>query len=358
MRIRWRNLELPSRVDREEASITYGRFSVEPFERGFGTTVGNSLRRILLSSLEGTAVTHVRISGVEHEYQSVQGVYQDVADIILNVKQLLIDLEGDEPATLHVQKKGKGVVTAGDIQTDHRTEVLNPELELCEIVDAKTSFEMYLTVATGRGFVTADENAPDGREVGTIPVDSLFSPVQRVRFKTENTRVGKMTNYDKLILEIWTNGVVTPEMALVEGAKILRKHLNPFVQYFEPGREIGRDSRGESPSLTTSPAPAASASAASAASNGAAAASGGAKDGSLAAKLDLPIGELELSQRAGNCLASENIKTVGDLVRRTEADLLKVRNFGKTTLKEIEEKLTPLDLTLGMDVDGIKASAR
>ena len=337
MRIRWRNLELPSRVVCEEASPTYGRFVVEPFERGFGITVGNSLRRILLSSLEGTAVTGLRISGVEHEFQAIPGIYEDVAEVILNVKQLLVRLDGDEPTTLRLSKTGKGPVTAAAIETDHRTEIVNPDLHICSIVEAKKSIELTLTVARGRGYVTADENAGEGREIGSIPVDSPFSPVQRVRYWTENTRVGKMTNYDKLFLEIWTNGTVSPEMALVEAAKILRKHLNPFVQYFEQGREVGQDVRLDTGAMAVQEA-----------------AIGDTSElNELRDKLLTKITDLHMSQRATNSLVGEEIHTLADLCRRTESDMLKLRNFGKNTLAEIEAKLTELGLELGMDVDTI-----
>ena len=216
MRIRWRNLELPNRVVCEEQTDTYGRFAVEPFERGFGTTVGVAMRRILLSSLEGTAVTDVRITGVDHEFMAVKGIYEDVTDIILNIKQLLVQMDGDGPATLTLKKKGQGPVTGGDITTDHTTNIVNKDLVLCNLVNDPASIEMTMTVKRGRGFVTADENADVEREIGVIYVDSKFSPVQRVRFDTENTRVGKMTNYDKLILQVWTNGTIKPDMALVE----------------------------------------------------------------------------------------------------------------------------------------------
>lgn len=362
MRIRWRNLELPNRVvcDDKTKTRTYAKFTVEPFERGFGITVGNSIRRILLSSLEGTAITSVRIVGVEHEFQAIPGVYEDVTDIILNIKQVLIALEGEEPTELTLKKSGKGPVTAGDIQTDHRTSVVNPDLHLCNIVDDKTAVEMRFVIKRGRGFVTADENADETREIGTIPVDSLFSPVKRVRYRTENTRVGKMTNYDKLILEIWTDGTVSPEMALVEASKILRKHLNPFVQYFDIGREVGQATRYEiapSPASASPASPAPAATPTSSGGNGAASTGNGAADekelSELRAKLEMPVADLNLPQRAANCFKAENIKTVGDLCKRTEADMLKVRNFGKTSLDEVKRILEDNGLGLGMSVDKI-----
>ncbi|MGE0433388.1 MAG: DNA-directed RNA polymerase subunit alpha [Planctomycetota bacterium] len=333
MRIRWRNLELPNRVVCEEQTDTFGRFVVEPFERGFGTTVGVAMRRILLSSLEGTAVTDVRISGVDHEFMAVKGVYEDVTDIILNIKQLLVQIDGDGPTTLTLKKKGQGPVKAGDITTDHTSSIVNPDLVICNLVNDKASIEMTMTVKRGRGFVTADENADVEREIGVIYVDSKFSPVQRVRFDTENTRVGKMTNYDKLILQVWTNGTIKPDMALVEASKILRKHLNPFVQYFDPGNELGDETRTDTGEST--------------------AAMGPAQGKQLKTLLQSPIASLDLSKRSSSCIEAENIATVADLVRRKPADVEGLKNLGKTSFKEIEKKLEERGLSLGMDVDAI-----
>jgi DNA-directed RNA polymerase subunit alpha len=325
MRVRWRGLELPSHVvtDPKFKSDTFGRFTVEPFERGFGTTVGNGLRRVLLSSLEGAAVTSVKIKGVQHEFSSLQGVMEDVTDIILNVKNLVVKLEGDEPKTMKLAAMGPGEVTADLIEADPSITILNKDLVLATLTD-KREFEMELRVAKGRGYVPASEqfNTREDQEIGLIPVDSIFSPVQRVRYKVEDTRVGQRTNYDKLTLEIWTNGTVPPEMALVEAAKILRKHLNPFVQYFE----LGSDRVTEE----------------------AAAAAG--VDEELIRKLSMPISELELSVRASNCLESARIETVGQLVQMTEQDLLKLRSFGRTSLREVKRKLEDLNLNLGMDM--------
>src|SRR5712691_1424831 len=266
MRIRWRGLELPNRVvcDRTGLTDTYGKFSAEPFERGFGVTVGNSLRRILLSSLEGSAVTRVKIQGVQHEITTIPGVVEDVP------------------------------------------------------------FVMDMTVENGRGYHTAEENAGKEREIGVIPVDSSFSPVVRVKYEIEDTRVGQKTNYDKLIMEIWTNGTNGPHLALVEGAKIMRKHLNPFIQYAEPGPEMALEERMD------------------------AAATGDQVDQELERKLNMSLAELELSVRATNCLESEGITTVRDLVIRTDEELLEVRNFGETTLREVKSKLSERGLYLGM----------
>lgn len=323
MRIRWRGLELPSRVmaDPKFRSETFGRFTVEPFERGFGTTIGNGLRRVLLSSLEGAAVTSVKIKGAQHEFTSLPGVMEDVTDIVLNVKNLIVKLEGDEPKVMRLAAQGPGEVTADLIEADTAVTILNKDLVVATLT-SKVDFEMELRVAKGRGYVPASDQYADEEEqdIGLIPVDAIYSPVQRVRYKVEDTRVGQRTNYDKLTIEIWTNGTVTPEMALVEAGKILRKHLNPFVQYFEIGQER--------------------------VSEEAAAAAG--VDEELIRKLNMPIGELELSVRASNCLESAKIDTVAQLVTQTEGELLKLRSFGRTSLREVKRKLQDIGLDLGM----------
>src|SRR5947208_1713636 len=240
MRIRWRGLELPNRVgsDRSTLTDTYGKFMAEPFERGFGVTVGNSLRRILLSSLEGSAVTRVKIQGVQHEISTIPGVVEDVTDIILNIKSLVVKNASDQPRTIRIERQERGVVTAAHIITDEAVQIINPEHIIATLTD-DVPFVVEMRVENGRGYRMAEENVEQEREIGVIPVDSSFSPVVRVKHEIEDTRVGQRTNYDKLVMEIWTNGTVSPQMALVEGAKILRKHLNPFIQYAEPGPEIG-----------------------------------------------------------------------------------------------------------------------
>lgn len=323
MRIRWRGLELPSKVsnDAKFASSTFGRFVIEPFERGMGTTVGNSLRRALLSSLEGSAVTSIKIKGAEHEFASIKGVTEDVTDIVLNVKNLVVQMEGDEPKKMTLAATGPGDVTADLIEADTAITILNRDLVLATLT-AEVDFEMEFTVHKGRGYVQASEqySKEEEQEIGRIHVDAIYSPVQRVRYRVEDTRVGQRTNYDRLIMEIWTNGTVAPEMALVEAAKILRKHLNPFVQYGEMGQER--------------------------VSAEAAAAAG--VDEELLRKLNKPIADLELSVRASNCLESAKIGTVAELVQKSETDLLKVRSFGKTSLREVKRKLQDLGLELGM----------
>jgi DNA-directed RNA polymerase subunit alpha len=325
MRIRWRGLELPSRVVADRTTLTdhYGKFSVEPFERGFGTTVGNSLRRILLSSLEGSAVTRVKLQGVQHEITTIPGVVEDVTDIILNIKSLVVKNASEESKVIRIDRHERGVVKGADITADEAVTIVNPEHVLATLTD-DVPFVVEMTVENGRGYRTADENAGKEREIGVIPVDSSFSPVVRVKYEIEDTRVGQRTNYDKLLLEIWTNGTVTPQMALVEGAKIMRKHLNPFIQYAEPGPEIAVDERMEP------------------------AATGDAVDADLERKLNMSLAELELSVRATNCLESEGITTVRDLVIRGDEELLEVRNFGETTLKEVKMKLAERGLQLGM----------
>lgn len=325
MRIRWRGLELPNRVggDRSTLTDTYGKFVAEPFERGFGVTVGNSLRRILLSSLEGSSVTQVKIQGVQHEISTIPGVVEDVTDIILNVKSLVVKNSSEEPRTIRIDRHEKGVVTAASIITDEAVQIINPEHIIATLTD-DVPFVLEMRVENGRGYRTADENAPAEREVGVIPVDSSFSPVIRVKYDIEDTRVGQRTNYDKLVMEIWTNGTVTPQMAIVEGAKILRKHLNPFIQYSEPGPEIPVEGPTE---IATQGEPV---------------------DHELERKLNMSLAELELSVRATNCLESEGITTVRDLVIRNDDELLEVRNFGETTLREVKSKLQERGLHLGM----------
>jgi DNA-directed RNA polymerase subunit alpha len=327
MRIRWRGLELPTRVvsDPEVSTPRYGRFIVEPFERGFGTTVGNSLRRVLLSSLQGAAVTSVKLAGVEHEFSSIPGVLEDVTDIMLNIKSLIVKSHSEEPKTMKVHGAVAGPVTADMIEADPAIEIINRDLVLATLTD-NVEFDMEMVVRTGRGFIPAEEMvSPDAdQEIGRIYVDAVFSPVTRVRYSTEDTRVGQRTNYDRLIMEVWTNGTVTSEMAMVEAAKILRKHLNPFVQYFELGETIIDAGKAEAEAEV---------------------------DAELTRKLSMSIHELELSVRANNCLDSAKLRTVGELVTRAEADLLKIRSFGKTSLREVKRKLADLGLSLGMAVE-------
>lgn len=322
-RVRWRGLELPQKVvqDSKFRSDTYGRFFIEPFERGFGTTIGNSLRRVLLSSLEGAAVSSVKIKGVQHEFTPIKGVMEDVVDIILNVKNLVVKMEGEEPRTMKLAARGPGEITADMIVADTAVTILNKDLVIATLTEP-VEFEMELRVTKGRGYVPANEQyvANDEQEIGLIFTDAIYSPVQRVRYKVEDARVGQRTDYDKLTLEIWTNGTVTPDMGLVEAAKILRKHLNPFVQYFEVGEERVSEEAAAAASV----------------------------DEDLIRKLNMPISELELSVRASNCLESARIETVGQLVSQSDAELLKLRSFGRTSLREVKRKLQDISLDLGI----------
>src|ERR1700680_2638032 len=284
MRIKWRGLELPNRLssDRDTLTDTYGKFFAEPFERGFGVTVGNSLRRILLSSLEGSAVTRVKIQGVMHQISTIPGVVEDVTDIILNVKSLVVKNSSELPRTIRIDRHERGVVTASSIITDEAVQIVNPEHIIATLTD-DVPFVVEMTVENGRGYRTADENAGKEREVGIIPVDSSFSPVVRVKYDIEETRVGQRTNYDKLVMEIWTNGTLNPHLALVEGAKILRKHLNPFIQYAEPGPEMALDERADGAAVSEI------------------------VDHDLERKLNMSLAELELSVRATNCLETSEL---------------------------------------------------
>lgn len=332
MRVTWRGFELPEHVKKDTAvsNDKYGRFFIEPFERGFGTTIGNSLRRVLLSSLEGSAVTSIKIAGVDHEFTSIKGVLEDVTDIVLNVKSLVIRLRGDEPKTMKVSANKVGIITAADIAADPAIEVIDKSAVLATLTKDVT-FEMEMVVENGRGYVPASERtvAMDrfDQEIGRIQLDAVYSPVTRVRYTTEDTRVGQRTNYDRLTLEIWTNGTITPEMALVEAAKILRKHVNPFTQYSELGEKTVAGEIKEEVEKKVF-------------------------DEQLAQKLNSPVQELELSVRAANCLESEKIETIAQLVKMTEADLLRIRSFGKTSLREVKRKLADLGLSPGMtDID-------
>jgi DNA-directed RNA polymerase subunit alpha len=332
MRIRWRGLELPSLItaDRSTLTSTYGKFVAEPFERGFGVTIGNSLRRILLSSLEGSAVTQIKLHGAQHEFSTLPGVVEDVTDIVLNVKSLVVKNYSEQTRVVRIEKNTKGPITGADVQNDDQVEVINKN-HLIATLTEDVPFLLEMVVENGRGYVPATEHTPQVQEIGIIPIDAAFSPVIRVRYEVEETRVGQKTNYDKLTMEIWTNGSVAADMALVESAKILRKHLNPFVQYSELGPAVHSEARMPG---------------------------NYGLDPSIEAKLNMSMAELELSVRATNCLESENINTVRDLVQKTEDQLLEVRNFGETTLTEVREKLADIGLRLGMRFAPANASVR
>ncbi len=322
MRIRWRGLELPSRVVRDEAASTdtYGRFTIEPFEPGFGTTIGNALRRVLLSSLEGAAITSVKIDGVSHEFTSIDGVMQDVTEIILNIKGIVLVRDSEEVKTIVVERDTAGDVRAGDIVTDASVDIINED-HLIATLSNDVPFRIEMTVGKGRGYVTSSENRQPDQPIGVIPVDSVFSPVWRVRFRTVDMRVGQRTNFDRLCLEVWTDGTIRPEDALVEGGTILRKHLNPFVMYHEIGDRT----------VMPMKAP---------------------EDLQLAEHtegddfLDRPISALNLSVRASHCLDAAKISTIRELVQLSEAELLRFRSFGMTSLREVHRKLADANLSL------------
>lgn len=323
MHVRWRGLELPSQVnvERSTLSATYGKFTAEPFERGFGATIGNSLRRVLLSSLEGSAITQIKIRGAQHEFSSIPNILEDVTEIVLNVKSLVVKNHSDNTRVLTIVRSKAGPITGADVQTDSDVEIINQDHVIATLT-GDTEFMMEMVVENGRGYLPASEQNTGEHEIGIIPVDAAFSPVVRVRYTVEETRVGQKTNYDRLVIEIWTDGSLQPELAMVEGAKILRKHLNPFVQSGELGRQVHAVARGGP----------------------------GSAEAQLESKLNTLVSDLKLSVRANNCLEGEGIRYVRDLVQRTEDQLLEVRNFGETTLDEVRAKLSILGLHLGMRV--------
>ncbi|MBQ9874281.1 MAG: DNA-directed RNA polymerase subunit alpha [Thermoguttaceae bacterium] len=325
MKIRWRGLELPTKVERVVCEPTYGKFVAEPFERGFGVTIGNSLRRVLLSSLEGSAVTKMKLRGANLEFTSLPGVMEDVTDIVLNVKSLIVRSREDKPCVIRIEKNKKGLVTGADVIADHQVDIINPELVIATLTD-DVPFSLEMVVENGRGYVPASEQSSyrdRNEDVGHIPLDASFSPVIKVQYSVEETRVGQKTNYDRLVLQIWTDGSKDPEYALTEASKILRKHLNPFVQYNSAGGLIVDPVGGGSDPHF---------------------------DPILEEKLNKLISDLKLSVRASNCLEGAGIKTVRELVAHNEDQLLQIKNFGDTSLNEVREKLTELDprVRLGM----------
>lgn len=326
MRIKWGDFELPTRanVEKETYTNTYGKFIVEPFERGFGITIGNSLRRILLSSIQGSAVTGAKIKGVKHEFSTIPGVVEDVTDIILNIKSLIIKMHSSKPRKIRIEAKKKGEVKAKDIITDDGVEIVNEDLHIATITE-NTDLHIEMEVRAGRGYKIAGEM--ESNEVDVIPIDAIFSPVRKTKVHTEETRVGRRTNYDKLIIEIWTNGIVSPEMALVEATKILRKHLNPLIHYFELGRELPHTGEKLLEETDTEKK----------------------SVDELSEKLATSVSELDLSVRASNCLESTNIRILGDLVSKREGELLELKNFGKTTMIEVKKKLNQLGLSFKTD---------
>ena len=320
MPVRYGRFEMPKTLIKDEdgATDTYAKFVAEPFEAGYGHTVGNSLRRVLLSSLEGAAITAVKITGAQHEFATLPGVVEDVTDIVLNLKKVKFKAEDHEPKKLSLSVNKEGEVSAGDIQAVQGYEVLNPKQLICTL-DKKHKFDAELEVRVGRGFATGEENKRADQPIGLIPIDSIFSPVTRVKYAVENTRVGQRTDYDKLILEVWTDGRLTPDDALLQASAILRHHLDVFVNFNEDVIEFDETPAGVSE-----------------------------ENMKLKKLLNMSVNEIELSVRAANCLNNANITTVGQLAQKTEGEMLKYRNFGKKSLNEIKDKLQQLGLSLGM----------
>ena len=325
---------MPKRLTKEEstATDTYAKFIAEPFETGYGHTVGNSIRRVLLSSLEGAAITSIKIDGAMHEFATIEGVVEDVTDIVLNLKKVLFKAHSREPQTLLLSANKEGEVTAADIQVNQNVELVNPKQHICTL-DKKKKFEMELEVKVGRGFCPGDENKKAGQAIGVIAIDSLFSPVTRVKYAVESARVGQRTDYDRLVIELWTDGRITPDDALTQASAILQHHLDVFVGYDKNAVEFEEvvDKQDD-------------------------------EKNKLKKLLNMSVNEIELSVRAANCLNNANITTVGQLAMKSESEMLKYRNFGKKSLNEIKDKLTALQLSLGMSfeaglIDGPKEDA-
>ena len=316
MGISWKNFEMPKRLECEESSYTdtYGKFIAEPFERGYGTTIGNSLRRVLLSGIEGAAVMSIKVDGVLHEFSSIPGVVEDVSEIVLNIKKLILRSRTKNPKTLFINVEKKGELKASDITTDETIDILNPEL-LIATLTKKVKFNMELEVGRGRGYVPAEKNKKEGQAIGVIAIDSIFTPVIKVNFHVENTRIGQITDYDKLILEIWTNGSISSKDALLYASHIFQRHLDPFVSFGKlPEEEEKKESL---------------------------------EDKELSEKLQIPVTDLELSVRSANCLKEARIKTIGDLVKKSEAEMLKYKNFGKKSLSEMQKILRDMGISFG-----------
>jgi DNA-directed RNA polymerase subunit alpha len=314
---------MPKRLTKEDATATdtYAKFFAEPFETGYGHTIGNSLRRVLLSSLEGAAISSIKVEGAQHEFATIDGVVEDVTDVVLNLKKVLFKAHSRDPQTLLLSVNKEGEVTAGDIELNQNVELVNPGQRICTL-DRKKKFEMELEVKVGRGFCPGDENKKPDQPIGVIAIDSLFSPVTRVRYAVENARVGQRTDYDKLILEIWTDGRITPDDALVQSSAILQHHLDVFMNYDKNAVEFEETETKQDD-----------------------------EKAKLKKLLNMSVNEIELSVRAANCLNNANITSVGQLSMKTEAEMLKYRNFGKKSLNEIKEKLASLGLSLGMNID-------
>ena len=316
----WRDLIRPKvlEVDKESLTPTYGKFSCEPLERGFGTTLGNSLRRVLLSSLQGAAITAVKIDGALHEFQTLPDVVEDVTDMVLNLKEVLVRMNDPKPRVIRLDKEGEGAVKAGDVTATDGVEMLNPEHHIAT-VSRGGKLHMELLVQMGRGYVSADRNKTPNMSLGTIPIDALFSPIKKVNYTVTNARVGQQTDYDKLTIEVWTNGSVSPEDAVAFAAKILKDQLTIFINFEETADPVEMPISDDQMKLNEN--------------------------------LDKSVDELELSVRSANCLQNANIRYIGELVQRSEAEMLKTKNFGRKSLKEIKEILAEMNLSLGMKLD-------
>ncbi len=322
--MKWKSLQMPKEIKMEQSSMTdkYTKFIVEPLERGFGITLGHALRRTLLSSIQGAAPVALRIDGVLHEFSTIPGVYEDVTEIVLNVKRLKLKLNGDEPKTLVLEMNKKGSFTAKDIKTDGEIEILNPDLHLVKTTE-DVKLKMEIDIGVGRSYVVAEQNKKPDAPVGTVFLDSMFSPVEKVNFTVENTRVGQRTDYDRLIMEIYTDGSLTPEDALCFASKILKDHFQLFIK-LEEELEIAEEEEVDEETLR------------------------------IRGLLKTRVDELELSVRSSNCLRAANIQTLEDLVQKTEAEMLKYRNFGRKSLTELSTILSELGLDFGMDVSKYK----
>lgn len=320
MGIAWRNFEMPKVLKCNDDSLTdtYGEFIAEPFERGYGMTLGNALRRVLLSTVEGAAVTSVKIEGVEHEFSSIPGIVEDVMEIILNIKNLVLRSHTTSPKPIFIKVHRKGKITAKDIIADETLDIINPDLHIATLTKT-TKFNMEMEVGRGRGYVPADKNKKDNQAIGVIAVDSLFSPVTKVNFLVEDTRVGQITDYDKLKVFVWTSGSVSPKEALLYASNVLQRHLDIFVNFGKLPEDL---------EITEEPE----------------------EDTELLEKLKMPVSELELSVRSANCLEKAKIKMLGELVRKSESEMLKYRNFGKKSLTEIISVLEGMGLSLGMKI--------
>jgi DNA-directed RNA polymerase subunit alpha len=318
----WKGFQRPKRLELERETLTdrFGRFYAQPFERGFGTTIGNSLRRVLLSSIEGAAITAVKIDGVLHEFSPIPGVVEDATDIILNLKQIPLKIHSESTKTLYLRVDKAGDVRAKDIQVDHQVEILEPDAHIATVSEGG-KLEMELRMKRGRGYVSADKNAEEDLGIGWIPVDSVHSPVKKVNYLVEAARLGQTTDYDKLTMDVWTNGSVTPRDAVSLAAKLIRDHLNIFINLEDGGDQV--------PEVQADPA----------------------RTGSLNENLDKSVEELELSVRSYNCLKNANILTIRELVQKTEAEMLKTKNFGRKSLNEIKDILQGMGLGLGLRID-------